>query len=543
MTNTASNTTLSIPTTNNTKKILFFALISALLMSGGWYFGFLSIGMFAGFSLILLIEKNINIEKGKKKGKIFFGYALLTLFTWNVLTTWWVWNASAVGAIAMLVANTLLMSVPFVLYRRTKAVLSEEKSLLAFIFYWISFEYIHLNWDLTWSWLTLGNGFAYTHKWVQWYEYTGVLGGSVWVLLGNIIFFKLFTSNNPHNKKVFGIYATALIALPIGFSYILYYNFDLDKKNPAEIVVVQPNIDSYTEKFSDGTNFIPVQKQLQISKNLAQTQITAQTQLTVFPETAIEVQSRESDLFTTNNLDTLRFIHKNYPQTAVLSGAVTHEFYRTKATPTATAHAGAFYDSFNTALFFKEKVDSVAIYHKSKLVPGVESMPYPAIFSILSKVMIDIGGVSTGLARQKEREIFYQNDLKIAPVICYESVYGEFVGEYVKKGANVLCIITNDGWWGNTSGYKQHFAHASLRAIETRKYVARSANVGISGFVDARGDVLFASNYDDRKAFKGTVYLNNTQTTYTKYGDYLGRLCTFLGAFLLISVVVKMIRK
>ena len=107
----------------------------------------------------------------------------------------------------------------------------------------------------------------------------------------------------------------------------------------------------------------------------------------------------------------------------------------------------------------------------------------------------------------------------------------------------MLCIITNDGWWGNTSGYKQHFAHASLRAIETRKYVARSANTGISGFVDARGDVLFASNYDDRKAFKGTVFLNDIQTTYTKYGDYLGRLCAFLGAFLLISVIVKIIRK
>ncbi len=515
-------------------------------MSGGWYFGFLSIGMFAGFSLILLIEKNISIETGKKKGKIFFGYALLALFMWNVITTWWVWNASEVGAIAMLVANTLLMSVPFVLYRRTKAVLGQDKGLLAFVFYWIAFEYLHLNWDLSWSWLTLGNGFSYAHTWVQWYEYTGVLGGSVWVLLGNIIFFKLLTTNNQHNKKVFGMYATLLIALPIGFSYILYYNFDIDTKNnqnTAEIVVVQPNIDSYTEKFSDGKNFIPVQKQLHISKNLAQTQITPETELTVFPETAIEVQSREQDLRTTNNLDTFRFIHKNYPQTAVLSGAITHEFYRTKATPTATAHAGAFYDSFNTALFFKDKVDSVAIYHKSKLVPGVESMPYPAIFSILSKVMINIGGVSTGLARQKEREVFYQNKLKIAPVICYESIYGEFVGEYVKKGANMLCIITNDGWWGNTSGYKQHFAHTSLRAIETRKYVARSANTGISGFVDARGDVLFASNYDDRKAFKGTVYLNDIQTTYTKYGDYLGRLCAFLGAFLLISVIVKIIRK
>ena len=407
------NITFTVPTTKN---LSILSLISALLMSGGWYFGFLSVGMFAGFSLILLIEKYIIIETGKKKGKIFFGYVLLALFMWNVITTWWVWNASEVGAIAMLIANTLLMSIPFVLYRRTKAVLGQDKGLLAFIFYWIAFEYLHLNWDLSWAWLTLGNGFSYAHTWVQWYEYTGILGGSVWVLLGNIIFFKLLTTNNQHNKKVFGMYATVLIALPIGFSYILYYNFDIDKKsnqNTAEIVVVQPNIDSYTEKFSDGANFIPVQKQLQISKNLAQTQISPQTQLTVFPETAIEVQSREQDLRTNNNLDSLRFIHKNYPQTAVLSGAITHEFYRTKATPTATAHAGAFYDSFNTALFFKDKVDSVAIYHKSKLVPGVESMPYPAVFSILSKVMIILEAFLQDLQGKKKEKFFIKINSKL----------------------------------------------------------------------------------------------------------------------------------
>src|SRR5574343_444659 len=74
-------------------------------------------------------------------------------------------------------------------------------------------------------------------------------------------------------------------------------------------------------------------------------------------------------------------------------------------------------------------------------------------------------------------------NLKLAPAVCYESVYGDFMAKYIRSGAEVICIITNDGWWGNTPGHRQHLAYAKLRAIETRKQIIRSANTGISCFV------------------------------------------------------------
>jgi apolipoprotein N-acyltransferase len=112
---------------------------------------------------------------------------------------------------------------------------------------------------------------------------------------------------------------------------------------------------------------------------------------------------------------------------------------------------------------------TIQIYHKSKLVPGVEKMPWPAVFKYIEKFAIDLGGISGSLGMQEERVAFFTQDKKFAagPIVCYESVYGEYVGEYVKKGANFLAIITNDGWWGDTPGYRQHLQYGALRAIET----------------------------------------------------------------------------
>ena len=90
----------------------------------------------------------------------------------------------------------------------------------------------------------------------------------------------------------------------------------------------------------------------------------------------------------------------------------------------------------------------------------------------------------------------------MAPVICYESVYGEYSTGYIKKGAQAIFIMTNDGWWDNTAGHRQHLYFASLRAIEARRAIARSANTGISAFVNQRGDILQPTRYDEPIAIK-----------------------------------------
>jgi apolipoprotein N-acyltransferase len=101
--------------------------------------------------------------------------------------------------------------------------------------------------------------------------------------------------------------------------------------------------------------------------------------------------------------------------------------------------------------------------------------------------------------------------------------------QYIKKGANLLTIITNDGWWKNTPGHRQHLLYARLRAIETRNWVARSANTGISAFIDPRGNLVSTLGYDKRGVLKAEIApTQNKLTIYVKYGDWLFQLfCLF----------------
>ena len=129
---------------------------------------------------------------------------------------------------------------------------------------------------------------------------------------------------------------------------------------------------------------------------------------------------------------------------------------------------------------------------------------------------------------------------KVAPVICYESIYGEYVGKYVKQGAQFLGVLTNDAWWGDTQGYKQLLSYTRLRAIETRKSIARSANTGISAFISQRGEIISSLGYGKKGALRGTVLANNELTTYVRYGDYIARLSIFVSVgILLISFLKK----
>ena len=189
------------------------------------------------------------------------------------------------------------------------------------------------------------------------------------------------------------------------------------------------------------------------------------------------------------------------------------------------------------------------IYHKSKLVQGVEFILDAYILKPLEKLSLDLGGTTGSLGTQDEPSVFISHGdpahsgLKIAPAICYESIYGEYIAEYINKGAKLICIITNDGWWGDTPGYKQHLAYARLRAIETRRSIARSANTGISCFINQRGDILQPTEWWEPAVIKGTLNANSKLTYYTKYGDYIGRIASFLAVLMLVYAIVRSLNK
>ena len=112
----------------------------------------------------------------------------------------------------------------------------------------------------------------------------------------------------------------------------------------------------------------------------------------------------------------------------------------------------------------------------------------------------------------------------------------------MRKGAKFMTIITNDAWWGDTPGYKQHASYASLRAIELRRDIARCGNTGISGIINQRGEFLSQSNWWQRETLSGEVNLSTKKTLFVRYGDIVGRISTFafllLLAFLLVSFLI-----
>ena len=130
---------------------------------------------------------------------------------------------------------------------------------------------------------------------------------------------------------------------------------------------------------------------------------------------------------------------------------------------------------------------------------------------------------------------FDLNGKNIRPLICYESIYGEM--NY--SNSALIAVITNDGWWKNTAGYKQHFEYARLRAIEQRKTIVRSANTGISGVINAKGEVLEKTKWDKKVCISSEVSLSSKITFYNQFGNYIGRISVFIAAMLLIIAFVK----
>ena len=115
--------------------------------------------------------------------------------------------------------------------------------------------------------------------------------------------------------------------------------------------------------------------------------------------------------------------------------------------------------------------------------------------------------------------------------------------EQCRLGAELICITTNDGWWKDTPGYKQHMSFASLRAIESRRSVARSANTGTSAFVNQRGDILQATEWWEPAVIKSTLNLNSKMSFYTTYGNVLGRSLAFVSALLILFTFVKRFKR
>ncbi|NND78176.1 MAG: apolipoprotein N-acyltransferase [Flavobacteriales bacterium] len=522
----------------NFKHPLYKAIATGFLLTLSWpATGSITPFIFIAFVPLLLLEE--RFFSTNRSG--FIRYAFLAFLIWNVGSTYFIFcveepfatkfTASAITYFL----NSLFMALAFWLFHQTKKKIGVKQGYIGLIMYWMSFEYLHYHWDINWPWLNLGNVFSERITWIQWYEYTGVQGGTLWVLIINLLVFQLIRQWNINRRALLSLSACALV-FPILVSLFLFHSEEANE-GAVNIVLVQPNIDPYDEKFDTDPK-----EQLERMLLLAEEKITEETDFVIFPETALQERGLWEHQFqhSYSHGRLNEFLEKHQEIELIIGASIIKYYGKEKATYTARFHKADefYYDAFNTAIHFSDP-NEFEMYHKSKLVPGTEKMPFAKYLGFLEELAWDLGGTSGSLGKQKEREVFVDDSVKIAPLICYESVFGEYVTDYIKQGGNMLCIITNDGWWQDSPGFKQHLQYASLRAIENRKAIARSANTGVSAFIDEKGRIYSKTEFWEPAVVSGSLPINNELTLYAEYGDFITRPMLMVAALLIAWTFFK----
>ncbi len=529
-----------------------FLLISAtpLLLWASWPDkGFPLLIFIALVPLLWLFEEVSDSLPMRYRGFRVWVHMYLAFALFNLLVTSWIWNAHWSGVIAVCTFNAALMALVFLVAHKIRHVLGTKRGWIALVAVWLAFENFHQDWEMSWPWLSLGNAFAHYPEWVQWYESLSVSGGTLWIWIVNILIYQTFKvylkKSEPFSRMAFRYIAIVLwIGLPIAYSLYRYNTYTNNPERFTKVVIVQPNFDAYTEKFD-----LPQTFQIQRFIELAKPLTDSTTRLVIGPETMLSELIEEEVAMYHPDYQLLNAFKDQYPHLNLLLGASTYRSYvnPSKVTPTARKYPNseAWYDVFNSAAYFGD-TPQPRFYHKSKLVVGVEHFPFSTILKpLLENAVGSFGGTTGTHGIQKERTVFRHSadGTGTSAVICFESVFPEFVSLFVRNGANYISIITNDDWWGHTAGHRQHLQYARLRAVENRRWIARSANTGISAVINSRGDILQSLPYRTSGALTSEIPLLSEKTFFTSTGDVVSRVAWFVAVFMILYSVAFSLRK
>lgn len=542
---------------------ILLALLSGFLLGISFPPLPFSLLAFIGFVPIFLV-----LEK-KPKRPILLVY--LTFSLYHLITNWWLssWQPDVdpyllVSGIAVWLIHPFFFIIPFILYRFIRRRLSFEFSILLFPFLWTVFEWARTFSDIAYPWLTVGYTQIYNTYWIQFIDITGIFGASFLIVLFNsmvLILLKKIQENRllPEPSKLLNIKGVKLILAFAIFILILPYLYGIIKVNEynfnklksqnktARIGVVQGNINPW-RKWEVSTL-----EQIFLHRDLQDSLINSVGKLDVviWPETAITFHSIEL-----NSEYNFNFLMDNLVQnqTSLFSGFADIVFLKPGEKISATskkyfADDSKYYNSYNSVIvlnYNEIKTKNPQIYHKMKLTPFGERVPYVETLKFALKWLEWGVGISSWSIGTEQKNLIIENpdiNFKMAPIICIESVFPEFVKNFSLLEADVFCVITNDGWYDHTFGPEQHYQIAVARAIENRKFLVRCANTGISGVIMPNGFSLIKAPQYQKLAFAAEVPLMKEVTFYSKFGDWLPILCSFvLGAaffFLIFKFYLK----
>lgn len=179
---------------------------------------------------------------------------------------------------------------------------------------------------------------------------------------------------------------------------------------------------------------------------------------------------------------------------------------------------------YNSAELVRPDGIQAGRYDKIHLVPWGEYVPYKQLFFFANRLTAGVGDMDRG----SERTVFRTGGQAIGVFICYESIFGDEVRQFVQNGAEVLVNISDDGWYGDTSAPWQHLDMVRMRAVENHRWILRSTNTGVTAVIDPYGRVTASATRHIRTALRANFDYEQGMTFYTRYGDIFAYLCAFV---------------
>jgi len=448
----------------------------------------------------------------------------LTMLLFCVISLWWVSLATLSGGVLTVVMQACFMTIPMMFFYVVKKMAGYRFALFALPFLWVAWEWLYMQQELSFGWLTLGNSQANLNSMIQYADITGVWGISFWLLWFNVLFLIALTSNKQERCRslvcmIFMVIAPLLYALSI---FSAEKNASLNA-HYLRVSLVQPNIDPHEpydinaamEHYSSmSSDVIRVHK----------------PDLIIWPETAI-LFSILDPLYVVE-LNQLRSSIEQW-QTAVLSGCI----------DTAKGEK-QLYSLYNGSILLDAQGGAPQLYHKIHLVPFGERVPYIDYFPWLGEASFALSGIrgwekgdETTLMKLSLRKD--KGEIAFANIICYESIFPSLVADFVRKGARMLTLITNDGWYSTSYGPYQHLAIGRLRCIENRRAMARCANTGVTVVFDRFGRTLAEIPWWQQQTLTADVPLESKLAFYTRYPDVLPKSAVGVSALCLIIAFIR----
>jgi apolipoprotein N-acyltransferase len=472
-----------------------------------------------------------------------FRHAYGAFFVFNLVSLYWPGGFVhmrdpylMVSGALLILAHPIFMSLPILVWHSVRKTLGMIPSLATFPFIWVAFEFAHSSTQLSFPWLSLGYSMSYDLASIQVASVAGIYAVSFWIVLLNVLIFVLLSRamvrGRANNAGFIPLAAIILVvyALPYLFGAVEDGGDLTTDGNRVSVALVQPDIDPF-EKWS-GLHA----GQMDALRNYTDSIVSgSRPDLVIWPETAVPYYIL-SGTYREEYLGLRRYVDSlGVP---LLSGIPDIVMYpETSAAPAGAKKLedGTSYETFNSSMLLIPRSEEIQKFAKSILVPFAERVPYSDVLGFLNAARwnFGLGGWSVGRDTALFRLPVGNGDtLRFANMICYESVYPGFVSGLVHRGAGFLTVVTNDSWWGNTSGPYQHRQFAVVRAVENRRWVAQCANGGISFIVDPSGRVVEQTKMFTAGGLSGTIRSRTEQSFYSRHGDWFAEICLVLTLFL-----------